>query len=682
MLTLNQSEKNNNAVTSTKQPKLKMINTKRLLQFNCYVKIEINGIEIKNKLYSSTALSTIALVEKLTEYEGCPPALFYILEIRNKNKDVVHQSNTNDIYRIIDKLINEGKLTLLIATNKDKVNIFISKSTFELLNSLLTQIKQTKTQQQQQPVTAINEVNNINNQQAIGMNMKQLPVIHSSSSSTINNKRKYHELINKTKTTSLQPIPSSSSHLMHKQLKPVPVSHFIKTKLQQQQHLQKLKQMNNNKQHNINYMMSFPIDLIYTIFIYIDNKTIINKISILNKQFKTYSDDYIEQLVIRDDTPSIIFNKIITRFNKTKTLIFGKAKNFSNKIIKYLDIDLKHLINLDISNIDTLNEQMLKRLFSKTNVGKVMSLKMNYYLESLCAGLYYILEFFTGLNQLYICNNGFDTKNVKQITQIVKFPRFYHSQIFKAIKMILLSDKHSQLQHLNLFVFNASNNYFNTNINEECLFKNLTHLSIDILLIDKIKQLQIFYQAKRLVQFKLDCILIKDNSNNNINSGNNSMNYNYVHLNLNEVDLYSNSNNELQIEQIDFDNDYFEVFSKMLYYMRNTLTHVSFGNFVNDEICKLISIYLKQTITYIKLNSDFITDNGIKCILSECSLLTEIDLVGCTRFLGSAFYDIKELPLSLKKASLSITTHNFYRVINYLRQNGIIADNHIIPNKN
>ena len=678
MLTLNQSEKNNNACTSsTKQPKLKMINTKRLLQFNCYVKIEVNGIEIKNKLYSSTALSTIVLVERLTEYEGCPPALFYILEIRNKNKDVVHQSNTNDIYRIIDKLINEGKLTLLIASNKDKVNIFISKSTFELLNSLLTQIKQTKTQQQQQqPVAAVNEVNNnINNQQ----NIKQLPVIHSS----INNKRKYHELINKTKTTSLQHIPSSSSHLIHKQLKPVPVTHFIKTKLQQQQQLQKLKQMNNNKQH-INYMMSFPIDLIYTIFIYIDNKTIINKISILNKQFKTYSDDYIEQLIIRDDTPSIIFNKIITRFNKTKTLIFGKAKNFSNKIIKYLDIDLKHLINLDISNIDTLNEQMLKRLFSKTNVGKVKSLKMNYYLESLCAGLFYILEFFTGLNKLYICNNGFDTKNVKQITQIVKFPRFYHSQIFKAIKMILLSDKHSSLQHLNLFVFNASNNYFNTNINEECLFKNLTHLSIDILLIDKIKQLQIFYQAKRLVQFKLDCILIKDTCNN-INSGNNnnsSMNYNYVHLNLNEVDLYSNSNNELQIEQIDFDNDYFEVFSKMLYYMRNTLTHVSFGNFVNDEICKLISIYLKHQITYIKLNSDFITDNGIQCILSECSLITEIDLVGCTRFLGSAFYDIKELPLSLKKASLSITTHNFYRVINYLRQNGINADNHIIPNKN
>ena len=661
----NQSEKNN-ALTS-KQPKLKMINTKRLLQFNCYVKIEINGIEIKNKLFSSTSLSTISLIEKLTEYEGCPPALFYILEIRNKNKDVIHQSNTNDIYRIIDKLINEGKLTLLISNNKDKVNIFISKSTFELLNSLLTQIKQTKTQPT--PIPPITEVNNTNLQQTI-------KPIHSSS---INNKRKYHELIHKTKTTSLQPITSlSSSHLIHKQLKPVPVSHFLKTKLQQQQQ-QKLKQMNNTKQ-NINYMMSFPIDLIYTIFIYIDNKTIINKLSILNKQFKTYSDDYIEQLVIRDDTPSVIFNKIISRFNKTKTLVFGKAKNFSNKIIKYLDIDLKHLINLDISNIDTLNEQMLKRLFSKTNVGNVMSLKMNYYLESLCAGLFYILEFFTGLNQLYICNNGFDTKNTKQITQIVKFPRFYHSQIFKAIKMILLSDKHSQLKRLNLFVFNANNSYFHTNINEECLFKNLTHLSIDILLIDKIKQLQIFYQARRLVQFKLDCILIKDNNNNNGNNGH--MNYNYVHLNLNDVDLYSNSNNELQIEQIDFDNDYFEVFSKMLYYMRHTLTNVSFGNFVNDEICKLISIYLKHGITYIKLNSDFITDNGIKCILSECSLINEIDLVGCTRFLGSAFYDIKELPVSLKKASLSITTHNFYRVINYLRQNGIIADNHIIPNKN
>ena len=368
------SEKHNNTL-EPKQPKLKMVNTKRLLQFNCYVKIEVNGIEIKNKLFSSTSLSSISLIEKLTEYEGHPPALLYILEIRNKNKDVIHQSNINDIYRIMDKLINEGKLTLLISTNKDKVNIFISKSTFELLNSLLTQIKQTKTQPT--PTPPVNEVNSAN--------LPQLPKpMHALSN---NNKRKYHELIHKTKATSIQPnAPLSSSHLIHKQLKPVPVSHFIKTKFAQQQQQQKLKQIS-SRQH-INYMLMFPIDLIYTIFMYIDNKTIINKISILSKQFKTYSDDYIEQLVIRDDTPSTIFNKIICRFNKTKTLIFGKAKHFSNKIIKCLDIDLKHLINLDISNIDTLNEQMLKRLFSKTNVGNVMSLKMNYYLESLCAGLF------------------------------------------------------------------------------------------------------------------------------------------------------------------------------------------------------------------------------------------------------------------------------------------------------
>ena len=48
-----------------------------------------------------------------------------------------------------------------------------------------------------------------------------------------------------------------------------------------------------------------------------------------------------------------------------------------------------------------------------------------------------------------------------------------------------------------------------------------------------------------------------------------------------------------QLEQIDFDNDYIEIFSKIFFYMKN-VEFICFGNFLNDEICKIISIYFKK----------------------------------------------------------------------------------------
>ena len=114
------------------------------------------------------------------------------------------------------------------------------------------------------------------------------------------------------------------------------------------------------------------------------------KVSLINRELKGISDNYVEKLTIRDDTPSQIFNKLLVRFKKIKTLVFGKAKNFKNEIIKNLDTTLKNLECLDMSQVQNLNDTMIKRLFSKTNVKRLTTLKMNYYLESLCIGYYYI----------------------------------------------------------------------------------------------------------------------------------------------------------------------------------------------------------------------------------------------------------------------------------------------------
>jgi hypothetical protein len=111
--------------------------------------------------------------------------------------------------------------------------------------------------------------------------------------------------------------------------------------------------------------------------------------------------------------------------------------------------------------------------------------------------------------------------------------------------------------------------------------------------------------------------------------------------------------------------------------MKN-LKKIEFGSFLTDDLCKLISIHLLN-LEKVNFSSNYITDEGIKLILISCKNIKELNLMNCLKFLGSCFFDIhsQDFPINLKKAQFSISTYNYYHVINFLRSKGIKAENYI-----
>ena len=615
--------------------KQKILATKRIIEFSCYIKLEKNGIEVKSKLMQSNTIAYLGLYENKIENGNQPPILTEVLEIRNKNKELVYFCNKQNIIRVIDKFIYEGKLTILIAKDKDKFSIFVSKSTKELIDAFLNKLNGNRSQDSN---------NTISN--TISTNVNKAPL-------NINRKRKYHELL-KEKQNQLHNLPGKAA-------KQLPLHQMMNITIK--------------NEHRYKFV-DFPDYLYLLIFEFLDKRTIMTKVSLINKELKGISDNYVEKLTIRDDTPSQIFNKLLVRFKRIKTLVFGKAKNFKNEIIKNLDTSLKNLECLDMSQVQNLNDTMIKRLFSKTNVKKLTTLRMNYYLESLRNGYFYILDFFTNLKSLEIINYSFDHTSIKSLNQIAKFPRYYGSQIFQPLIQILLSNRHS-LSQLHIFVFNA---YINVIPKDKCIFSKLTHLTINLLLIEKVKQLQIFYNCSNLIEFSIDSIAIKDTSTN-------EPNFLYADF-TNTIIPEGNNGNNMEIDDqaletlsIDFENDYLEVFGKIFYFMKDNLKYLTLGSFVTDDLCKYISIYLKN-LRYVSFSSDKVTDNGIKVIMSECKEISEVNFDGCTRLWGSFFFDLGDQIQNLKKATLSIQTYNYYHVINYLKGRGIEAENYIRANPN
>ena len=206
-------------------------------------------------------------------------------------------------------------------------------------------------------------------------------------------------------------------------------------------------------------------------------------------------------------------------------------------------------------------------------------------------------------------------------------------------------------------------------------------MTINLLLIEKVKQLQIFYNCSNLIQFSIDSIAIKDTSTR-------STEPNFVYADFANTIIPEGNDNNMEIDEqvleilsIDFENDYLEVFGKIFYFMKDNLKYLTLGSFVTDDLCKYISIYLKN-LRYVSFSSDKVTDNGIKVIMSECKEINEVNFDGCTRIWGSFFFDLGDQIQNLKKATLSIQTYNYYHVINYLKGRGIEAENYIRANPN
>jgi hypothetical protein len=611
-----------------------LVGFKKIIEFSAYIKLERNGIKIENKFLQQSNLVNLKINHNQYKYIDQSIKEIDALEIRSKKGDMIFHCNIKDIIKINDKFIYEGKLTLIIQIKEDKIILFISKSTKELLDAFISKITG-KTPETKDLSSKNKNVNKSNNNNIL-----------------LKNKRRFHELYaaKHNKNTYNNPKMRIESNNYNNE-KVINNLLFLK-----------------NKNEKNKFIFDFPDYLLFIIFEYLSKKILLSKVSLLNKELKKYSDSYIESLIIRDDTPKESFNRIINRFKNLKDLTFGKAKNFKNQNLKYFNCSLHNLERLDISQIENLNDHSIKTLFSRMKGIKVHSIKLNYFLESLNSALLYANQFFKNLNELTLYRKPFlqDEKYLNE--KFIKFPKYYHINLFKTILNILNSREH-KLKILNIFAF------YMPNLNEnDLIFKNLIELSFDLLMINHIKNLKIFSNCENLISFKIGDIIIKDNIVKN------EPVFHYINLNEINQQLINNLNeqniNNLN-QEIDFDNDYIDIFSKIFYKMKN-LKKIEFGSFLTDDLCKLISIHLLN-LEKVNFSSNYITDEGIKLILISCKNIKELNLMNCLKFLGSCFFDIhsQDFPINLKKAQFSISTYNYYHVINFLRSKGIKAENYI-----
>jgi len=633
-----------------------LIKTKPIIEILSFLRIEKDGTEIKNSLLQPNIQHCIRIADNTYKIEDKKTEIKTEFEIKIKNKEgkKIFSCLLNEIYKIVDKQSNEGKLTILIEKDRKKYNIMIFKSTKEViehflgkllfvknnLNKNLTSIKSISTAN-----TSKNETKNNN-----VINIKQ---------NNVYGKRKFNELYKKQKC--------DINLKRKKENKNDEILSLNITDLNLYKNMIKIK-----KEVSLPcvYLCEiFPDYLTYQIFQFLDIKSLLWKVSLINKELKKICDSYIDKVKLKDDTPNEVFHRILSRFSYTKNIILGKAKNFNNSNIKEMIGSLRYLQYLDISNLENINDKSIHKLLVKTRGINIISLKLNAYLESLHTALCYCLNFYKNMTELCLINNRFKP-NEKDLQIVSQNTRYYRRELMETIIKLLKSNLH-HIKKLYLFVFNGVTKYTNIPVNS-FPFKNLIELSIDLMIIKEVRELQIFNHCEKLEKFKLGEIAIQSQTN--------ILNYIDIDDILNkQFDIQEENENE---GEIDFDNEPTEVFGKIFYHMKN-LKEINFGNFLTNEICLLISVYLKK-LEKITISSDSIKDDAFKQILINCKDIREIDLRGCERFLGDCFFEIRndEFPKKLTKAKFSVQNYNFYHVTNLLINKGIKAENYIISNKN
>ena len=642
-------------------PKTNLISTKSLIEMLSYLRIEKDGTEVKHNLLQPNIQHCIRIVNntyKLEEQDK-KTEIKSEFEIRVKNKEgkKIFACDLKDIYKIVDKQRDEGKLTILIEKDRSKYFIFLFKSTKEAIEHFLDKIISAKNNAMNKNIESIKSTST---QITSNKSTKNENIILNNvniKKNNIYNRRRFNELYRKQK--------NDINIKRNKELNDT--NEIISIDMKNLNLFKDLKKIKKQVSIPIIYLCEiFPDYLTFQIFHYLDIKTLLWKVCLINKELKKVCDSYIDKIKLKDDTPNEVFHRILSRFSYTRNIILGKAKNFNNSNIKEMIGNLKYLQNLDISNLENINDKSMHRLLVKTKGANILSLKLNAYLESLHTAICYCLSFYKNMSELSLINNKF-IPNEKNLQSISQNPRYYRRELMESIVKLIKSELH-KIKILNIFIFNAVSSFTNIPINS-FPFSNLLELSIDLIIIKEIRELQILNHCEKLQKFKLGEIAIQSNDN--------ILKYIDIDQILNEqFDLA-----EEEGQEIDFENEPTEVFGKIFYYMKN-MKEINFGNFLTDEICQLISVYFKK-IEKISISSLHMKDDAFKLVLLNCKNIKEIDLRGCDRFLGSCFLEIKdeEFPKNLTKVKFSIQSYNFYHVTNFLTNKGIKAENYLISNK-
>jgi hypothetical protein len=650
-------------ITTFSNQKSNLVSTKTLIEMLSFLKIEKDGTEIKNTLLHPNIQQCIRIADNTYKYEEKEKKVEikteFEIRIKNKEGKKIFSCELKDIYKIVDKQRNEGKLTILIEKDKSKYFIFLFKSTKEAIEHFLDKINVAKNNINKN-TNAININTNINSIKSISTQNTSKNISKNENlikKTNVYNKRKFNELYKKQK-----------NDINIKRKKEINNSNeIISLDIQNLDLFKDIKRIKKQVSIPVIYLCEiFPDYLTFEILNFLDIKSLLWKVCLINKELKKICDSYIDKIKLKDDTPNEVFHRILSRFSYTRNLVLGKAKNFNNSNIKEMIGSLKYLQYLDISNLENINDKSIHRLLVKTKGVNIISLKLNAYLESLHTALCYCLSFYKNMTELSIINNKY-THNEKSLLSISQNTRYYRSDIMNTIIKLITSNIH-KIKYLNLFIFNAIPSYNNIHINS-FPFKNLLELNIDLIIIKEIKDLQILNQCEKLEKFKLGDITFQSNENK----------LSYIDIDK----ILDEQSNIVENEggEIDFENEPTEVFGKIFYYMKN-MKEINFGNFLTNEICQLISIYFKQ-IEKIKISSEYIKDDAFKMILLNCKNIKEIDLRGCDRFLGTCFLEVKdeEFPKKLTKAKFSVQSYNFYHVTNFLINKGIKAENYIMNKK-
>ena len=637
------------------KPKTNLICTKSLIEILSYLRIEKDGTEIKNNLLQSNIQHCIRIVDNTykTEEKKTEVKTEFEIKIKNKEGQKIFSCLLNEIYRIVDKQSNEGKLTILIEKDKKKYNVMLFKSTKEVIEHFLGKLQLVKNNLNKNiNSNKSNSTENTSEKQSKTTNIMNLK------QNNIYGKRKFNELYKKQKL--------DNNNLKKK--KENKNDEIIPINIKNLNLYKDIKRIKKDVSIPVIYLCEvFPDYLTYQIFNFLDTKSLLWKVSLINRELKKICDSYIDKVILKDDTPNEVFHRILSRFSNTRNIILGKAKNFNNSNIKEMIGSLRYLQYLDISNLENINDKSIHKLLVKTKGVNILSLKLNAYLDSLHTALCYCLHFYKNMNELCLINNRF-IPNEKNLLLVSQNTRYYRRELMETIIKLLKSNLH-HIKKLNLFVFNGVSKYTGISINS-FPFRNLLELSIDLMIISEVKDLQIFNHCDKLIKFKLGEIAIQSQTNI----------LNYI-----DIDDILNKQFDLQEEnngEIDFDNEPTEVFGKIFYYMKN-LKEINFGNFLTNEICQLISVYLKK-LEKITISSEYVKDDAFNLVLLNCKDINEIDLRGCNRFLGDCFFEINndEFPKKLVKARFSVESYNFYHVTNLLIKKGIKAENYINSNKN
>ena len=483
-------------ITNFSNQKSNLVKTRTLIEMLSFLRIEKDGTEIKSTLLQPNIQHCIRIAENTYKYEEKENKVEikreFEIRIKNKEEKKIFACELKDIYKIVDKLINEGKLTILIEKDKSKYYIFLFKSTKEAIEHFLEKITLAKNN-----MTNINNINNNNTNKNITSNINSIK-----STSTQANSKNESNLINIKKTNNYNKrkfndlYKKQKNDINLKRKKEINNNDIVSLNIKNLDLFKDINKIKKQVSIPIIYLCEiFPDYLTFGILDFLDIKTLLWKVCLINRELKQVCDSYIDKLKLKDDTPNEVFHRILSRFSYTRYLVLGKAKNFNNSNIKEMIGSLLYLQYLDISNLENINDKSIHKLLVKTKGTKIISLRLNAYLESLHTALCYCLSFYKNMTELSIINRKYTT-NEKSLQMISQNTRYYRRDIMDTIVRLLKSKIH-KIKILNLFIFNAVSSYTNIPINS-IPFINLLELNIDLIIIKEIKELQILNHCEKL----------------------------------------------------------------------------------------------------------------------------------------------------------------------------------------